>query len=308
MQLKLDGGRFRGQGSSLAWPVLKALVANKIMAKLGGRLRLAICGGAPLAEEVAKTFIGLGLNLLQGYGLTETSPIISGNRMNNNDPASVGEPLPGIEIKIGPNDELLTRSPSVMLGYWQNSKATKEIINSDGWLHTGDKARIENNRIYITGRIKEIIVLSNGEKVSPVDMELAILLDPLFEQALVVGESLPFLSALAVLEPNLWKEEAKQFGLDPNDPAIFENKEVKKFVQERIAKRLTGFPGYAVVRAVALQTMPWCIEDGTMTPTMKLRRKVIIANNAERIDQLYRGIKDVKTSRRRSRAIARPVA
>jgi long-chain acyl-CoA synthetase len=282
--------RFKNNGGGgLAWPVLKALVASKIMAKLGGRLRLAICGGAPLSEEVAKTFIGLGLNLVQGYGLTETSPIISGNRIDNNDPASVGEPLPGIEIKIGDDDELLTRSPSVMLGYWQNREATEAMIDSDGWLHTGDKVRVENNRIYITGRLKEIIVLSNGEKVPPADMELAIMLDPLLEQALVIGESLPFLSVLVVLEPGLWKAEASKLGLDAKDPAALEDKKAVQWVKERIAERLKGFPGYAVVRAVALQVSPWSIEEGTMTPTMKLRRKVIIANNAERIDRLYRG-------------------
>lgn len=282
--------RFQNNGGGgLAWPVLKTLVANKIMAKLGGRLRLAICGGAPLSEEVAKTFIGLGLNLVQGYGLTETSPIISGNRIDNNEPASVGEPLPGIEVKIGDDDELLTRSPSVMLGYWQNREATEAMIDSDGWLHTGDKVRIENNRIYITGRLKEIIVLSNGEKVPPADMELAIMLDPLLEQALVIGESLPFLSVLVVLEPELWKTEAEKLGLDAEDPAALEDKKALRWVRDRIAERLKGFPGYAVVRAVALQTTPWCIEEGTMTPTMKLRRKVIIANNAERIDQLYQG-------------------
>ncbi|HEC18609.1 MAG TPA: long-chain fatty acid--CoA ligase, partial [Gammaproteobacteria bacterium] len=133
--------RFQNRGGGgLQWLILKKLVADKVLAKLGGRLRLAVCGGAPLSAEVAKTFIGLGLNLIQGYGLTETSPIVSGNPEDDNDPASVGVPMPGIEVKIGPDDELLTRSPSVMLGYWNNPEATQAMIDGEGWLHTGDKA------------------------------------------------------------------------------------------------------------------------------------------------------------------------
>ncbi|WP_455198852.1 AMP-dependent synthetase/ligase [Kaarinaea lacus] len=122
----------KGGGGGLRWHILKALVAKKIMAKLGGQLRLAICGGAPLAPDVAKTFIGLGLNLIQGYGLTETSPIISGNPAEDNDPSSVGIPLRGIETRIGKDDELQVRSPSNMLGYWNNLEATNATIDRDG--------------------------------------------------------------------------------------------------------------------------------------------------------------------------------
>ncbi|MDX1812626.1 MAG: AMP-binding protein [Gammaproteobacteria bacterium] len=144
--VELGWKRFlRGGGATLPWLILKTLVAKKITARLGGKLRLAICGGASLAPDVAKTFIGLGLNLIQGYGLTETSPIISGNPAENNDPSSVGIAMPGIEIKTI-NDELLVRSPSNMIGYWNDTEATKEIIDSEGWLHTGDKVNIKNGQ------------------------------------------------------------------------------------------------------------------------------------------------------------------
>ncbi len=139
-------GRAGWSPSFLLWPLLNKLVAGKIMAKLGGRMRVAASGGAPLPPDIARVFIGLGLNLVQGYGLTETSPIISGNPPDNNDPVSVGIPLTHVEVKVGENDELLTRGPCVMLGYWNNEQATREIIDSDGWLHTGDKVRIENNQ------------------------------------------------------------------------------------------------------------------------------------------------------------------
>ena len=271
------------------WPVLKMLVANKIMAKLGGRLRLAICGGAPLSADVAKIFIGLGLNLIQGYGLTETSPIISGNPVDNNVPSSVGIPLPGIEISIGDDDELLVRSPSNMLGYWNNTEATDAMIDKGGWLHTGDKALLRGEHIEITGRLKDILVLSNGEKVPPADIEQAISIDPLFEQVLIIGEGKPFLSAIIVLEHDAWIKEAEIQKFDLDDGGIFKSKPVQKFVLDRIAILLKRFPGYATIRAVTLLATPWSIEDGSMTPTMKLRRPDIIEKNREYIDEMYRG-------------------
>ena len=281
----------QGGGQGLRWWFLEKLVAKKLLAKLGGRLRLAICGGAPISAEVARTFIGLGLNVVQGYGLTETSPIISGNPIEDNNPASVGVPLPGIEVKIGENDELLTRSPSVMLGYWQNEEATEAIIDKDGWLHTGDQVRIQDNHIYITGRIKEIIVLSNGEKVPPADMELAITMDPLFDQVLVIGEGRAFLSAIVVLAPEIWLQVADHQQFDLNDPEILISKAVQRFVLSRIARALLDFPGYAKVRAVILRDKPWSVEEGTMTPTLKLRRKEIIKLHQAQIDELYEGVR-----------------
>ncbi len=278
-----------GKGGGLRWPILKTLVASKIMAKLGGRLRLAICGGAPLSADVAKVFIGLGLNLIQGYGLTETSPIISGNPANDNDPSSVGIPLPGVEVTISDNDELLARSPSTMLGYWNNTEATSAMVDSDGWLHTGDKARIEKDHIYITGRLKDILVLSNGEKVPPADIELAISLNPLFEQVLIIGENKPFLSVIITMEHESWTKEANIQGFDLNDSEILKSKPVRRFALDCIAETLKGFPGYTTVRAVTLLSELWTIDDGTMTPTMKLRRAVIIERNKENIDTMYAG-------------------
>lgn len=278
-----------GKGGGFRWPILKTLVANKIMAKLGGRLRLAICGGAPLSADVAKVFIGLGLNLIQGYGLTETSPIISGNPADDNEPGSVGVPLPGIEVTIDENDELLARSPSTMLGYWNNDEATNAMIDENGWLHTGDLARIKDEHIYITGRLKDILVLSNGEKVPPADIELAISLNPLFEQVLVIGENKPYLSVFITLEQDAWINEAKSQGFDIYEPDYLNSKSVQQFVLNQISESLKGFPGYTTVRAVTLLNELWTIEDGSMTPTMKLRRKVIIERNQKSIEKMYAG-------------------
>jgi long-chain acyl-CoA synthetase len=270
------------------WPVLKALVARKLLERLGGRLRLCVSGGAALNPQIAHTFIGLGLPICQGYGLSEASPIVSVNRLHHNDPASIGEALPGIEIAFDGQEALLVKGPNVMLGYWGNPEATAQVINSAGWLNTGDKARIEKGLLYITGRIKEIIVLGNGEKVPPVDMELAIQLDPLLEQVMVVGEARPYLAALIVVNADLWKKVAAENGL-PGDPGGEGRERAEKFVVARVAKLIREFPGYAQIRRVALTTEKWTVDSGLLTPTMKLKRKPITERFQGRIDDLYRG-------------------
>lgn len=282
-------GRAGWSPKFLLWPILNKLVAGKIMAKLGGRMRLAASGGAPLPPSIAKVFIGLGLNLIQGYGLTETSPIISGNPPEDNDPASVGIPLTNVEVKVGENDELLTRGPCVMLGYWNNEQATRDIIDDEGWLHTGDKVRIENNHIYITGRLKEIIVLANGEKVPPTDMEMSIALDTLFEQVMVIGDSRPFLTAVIVFEPEQWQAYAPTLGLDPNDPGAMSDDRVLAAVKEKVDERLSGFPGYAQVHAVTCTLDAWTVDNGMITPTLKLKRRRILDTWCDQIEQMYAG-------------------
>jgi len=228
-----DQGRADWGPDILLWPILKKLVASKIHEKMGGRLRVAITGGAAMPPCVTKVFVGLHVPLLQGYGLTETSPLISVNTFESNDPNSVGIPIPGVEIKLGKNDELLTRGPHVMLGYWKNKKATKEIIDKDGWLHTGDQVRIENNHIYIVGRIKEIIVLSTGEKIPPGDMETIASNDPLFDQVLIHGEGKPYLVALIVLNESRWRKIADKHGLQDQEP---NHEAVERLLLKHLAK------------------------------------------------------------------------
>lgn len=271
----------------LLWPLLEKIVAGKVMEKLGGRMRLAVVGGAPLPGGVARLFIGLGLPMIQGYGLTETSPVISVNMVENNDPDGVGCLLEDVEAKIGDQDELLVRSPGVMLGYWANEKATSEMIDTEGWLHTGDKARIENGHVYITGRLKEIIVLANGEKIPPADMEMAICMDGLFEQAMVVGDNRPYLSALLVLNPDQWSPVARDLGLDPDDPQACSSPQVNEIVLDRVARQISAFPGYAQVRKVRCQLAPWSIENGLITPTLKLKRDEVCGRFADVIDDMY---------------------
>jgi len=280
-------GRAGWSPQLLLWPLLEKIVASKVMEKLGGRMRLAVVGGAPLPMGVARLFIGLGLPMIQGYGLTETSPVISVNPIENNDPAGVGCPLQDVETRIGEKDELQVRSPGVMLGYWANEKATSDMIDSDGWLHTGDKARLVDGQLYITGRLKEIIVMGNGEKVPPADMEMAICMDALFDQAMVVGDSRPYLSALLVLNPEQWEVLAKEQNMDPAGTEACKSARVNEIVLERVAKQISSFPGYAKIRKVHCQLEPWDIENGLMTPTLKIKRSKILERFEADIDKMY---------------------
>jgi long-chain acyl-CoA synthetase len=280
-------GRGPWKASFLLWPVLHALVAKKVLARLGGNMRAAISGGAALPPEISRVFLGLGLTVLQGFGMTETSPIASANSPGDNVPASVGKAIPGVQLRIGEAGALLIKGPNVMLGYWNNPDATKAILGPDGWLNSGDTARIdEQGHVFITGRLKEIIVLSNGEKVPPVDMETAIMRDPLFEQVMLLGEGKPFLSVVAVLNADNWKKVAAEAGLDP---ANVRAKPAADLVLKRIGAQLKEFPGYAQVRRATLAAEPWTIENGLLTPTLKLKRaKVMEKFNAE-IDGMYAG-------------------
>jgi long-chain acyl-CoA synthetase len=272
----------------LMWPLLKKRVARGITDALGGRLKLAISGGAALTPEIAQVFVGLGVPIYQGYGLTEAGPVVCVNRPDSNVPASIGLPLPGVEVRIGDNDELLTRSRCVMRGYWKDEAATRAVIDAEGWLHTGDQAGVDAAGHYtIVGRIKDIIVLNNGEKVSPTDMEAAILLDPLFEQVMVVGEGRPYLGALAVLNEAHWQAFAASLGVDPGQAAALRDARVTKALILRMARHLRHFPGYAQIRRVHLELEPWTVDDGLLTPTLKLKRNQMLDRYRAAVDAMY---------------------
>lgn len=283
-------GRGPWKPSFIFWPILNALVASKVLARLGGRMRAAMSGGAALPPDISRVFIGLGLPVLQGYGLTETSPISCANSPTDNLPASVGKPVPGVQVKLGEHNALLIKGPNVMLGYWNNEAATKGMIQADGWLNSGDTARIdEQGHVFITGRIKEIIVMSNGEKLPPVDMENAVLRDPLFEQVMLLGEAKPYLSILTVLGADHWKKLAAEKGWKADDPAVLRTKEVEAEITARVGAQLKAFPGYAQVRRATIMLEPWTMDNGLLTPTLKLKRPKVMEKFAAEIDRMYAG-------------------
>jgi long-chain acyl-CoA synthetase len=274
----------------LLWPVLHRLAAGRLMAGFGGRLRMSISGGAALAPPITRVFIGLGLNLLQGYGMTETSPVVAFNTVADNDPTSVGHLLPGVEAVIAGDGELKVRGPNVMLGYWQNGGATRDAIDRRGYFHTGDVASInDEGHLCIVGRIKDILVLSNGEKVPPGDLEQAISMNPLFEQAMVVGEGRPYLAALVVLNPSRWEKLAARLGLDADYRNRLDSEPVKKVLLGEITGLIRHFPGYAQIRQIHASLDPWSIQEGLITMTLKLRRKDLLQRFRREVDLLFEG-------------------
>lgn len=273
----------------ILWPLLQRMVAQKVLSRLGGQVRLAVTGGAPLHEKVGRLFIGLALPLLQGYGLTECSPVVSANSLENNLPASVGPPLPGVEVKVGSDSELLVRCPGLMQGYWNQPASTGEAIDENGWLHTGDVVEIKDERIYIRGRLKEILVTSTGEKIPPANLEMSIIEDPLFFQAMVVGEGKPYLAVLIVFDRMAWQGFARELSLDPDDPSSLTSQVAVSKVLQKIEGLISAFPSYAGVRAVHLSTDTWTFEEGLVTSLMKLKRHEIEKRFAKEIAALYAG-------------------
>lgn len=263
-------------------------VSSTLLDQFGGRLRIAISGGAALSSKVARTFCGLGLPIIQGYGMTEASPIIAGNNRTLNQPNTVGKPFNNVEVRLGEGDEIQIKGPSITRGYWNRPDATADTFTEDGWFRTGDVGGFnELGLLSIKGRIKEIIVTSTGEKVPPADLEAAIETDPLFSQCYVIGENRPYLSLITVVNPDEWASFAKSCGVDPADPASLDNPSVKTAALKRAKTAAGEFPHYALPRAVVLTQEPWTIENGLITPTLKLKRGPLSKKFANVIAQLY---------------------
>lgn len=269
----------------LLWSILERYVAKRVLAAFGGRLRVAVSGGAPLEPSIARMLIGLGLPLVEGYGLTEAAPVVAANTIEGNVPGSVGRAMQGIEVRLTAKDELQVRSPSVMTGYWKDPVRTKQALDPAGWLSTGDVAEIrEDGRIFIHGRLADVLVLSIGEKINPEVVEVELTRDPLFEQAIVVGDRRPYLAAVIVLNSNAWNLFALSRGLDPQQP---NHASSKIELLARVASLLTALPRYAQVRAVHLTLQPWTIEAGLLTPTLKVKRTPVVSLFSKEIEALY---------------------
>ena len=284
-------GMARWHPKLLLHGLLDRLVGKTVRDKLGGRMKYVVVGGAALSADVSKTFIALGLELLQGYGLTESSPIASVNTVQYNRPDSIGLPLHDVDLKLMDNDELWIRGGNVMAGYWNNEKATNEsiVVDEDGsrWLRTGDTASIdEQGFVRIVGRIKDILVLANGEKVPPTDIEAAIARDALFEQVMVLGEGRSYLAAIAVLEPELWQSICEEKGWAQDDTA---KAEVVTYMLARVKQQMNEFPGYARIRKLFVTHEEWTVESGLMTPTLKVKRPQVTERYAKEIEALYEG-------------------
>lgn len=263
-------------------------VASTLLSQFGGRLRIAISGGAALNPKIARTFCGLGLPIIQGYGMTETSPIIAGNSIEFNQPDTVGKPFNNLDVRLGEGGEIQVRGPSVMKGYWRRPDDTATAFTKDGWLRTGDVGEFTpEGLLKIKGRIKEIIVTSTGEKVPPADLESAIETDPLFSQTLILGEGRPYISLIAVVDPAEWQRLTDSLGLEPTGEASLASPAAKSAALKRAKAAAANFPNYALPRAIVLTKDPWTIENGLLTPTLKLKRSPLNQRFKKEIEQLY---------------------
>ena len=273
---------------------LKQSIADKLVfAKLktatGGQLRFFISGGAALPQSIAEFFHAAGILILEGYGLTETSPVISLNYPEKWKFGTVGIPVPGIEVQIAEDGEILTRGPHVMKGYFNNETATAEVIDADGWFYTGDIGIIdEDGFVKITDRKKNIIVLSNGKNVAPQPIESQLVQSPFIDQIMLVGNERKNIAALIVPNFDALKSWASENDVENSDiPELIETREVQQLIQKEIRDRLTDFADFEQVRRFALLEKEFSQEEDEMTPTLKLKRNVIIEKYGDVIKEMY---------------------
>ncbi|MFA5168162.1 MAG: long-chain fatty acid--CoA ligase [Candidatus Omnitrophota bacterium] len=291
-QVKIRGHRVPIWLGFYNW-IAKKIVFNKIKQAMGGRIRFFISGGAPLSKDLARFFYAAEIMILEGYGLTETSPVIAVNALDDFRFGTVGKPIPGISVRIAEDGEILTQGPCVMRGYYHNPHATAECIK-DGWFHTGDMGHFDGEGfLHITDRKKDIIVTAGGKNVSPQNIESRILADPFFLQAIVLGDKRPYLCALLVPHKQEVLHYAEQHRIgDLSYEKLLEHSGVQAWVRERLEKHMEDLAGFETVRAFILLPHEFTLSAGEMTPTLKIRRRVVMKEYQKAIDELYRKTDD----------------
>lgn len=271
--------------------VADRLVFSKLRARTGGRLGSFVSGGAPLAPEIARFFFAAGIPVYEGYGLTETSPVISANRPGHARLGTVGEPVPGVEVRIAENGEILTRGPHVMQGYWNRPEATADTVDAEGWLHTGDVGELDaDDYLRITDRIKDLIVTAGGKNVAPAPIEGAAALSPYVAQAVMVGDRRPFPALLLVPDHESLEAWARKEGITAEGrEALAREPRVRRFLEEDTLERLRarGFARYEMPKKVAVVPEEFTVESGLLTPTMKVKRRVVEDRYREEIEAMY---------------------
>jgi long-chain acyl-CoA synthetase len=274
----------------LANRIADRLVFAKLRARLGGRIRFAVSGGAPLNPDICRFFLAAGLPILEGYGLTETSPVITVNRMEKIKPGTVGPPIPGVEVMIADDGEILTRGPHVMKGYYNKPEATAEAINADGWFHTGDIGELDaDGYLRITDRKKDLIVTAGGKNIAPQPIEALLKTSPFLSNAVMIGDRRPF--PIMVLVPNFaaltaW---AASTGIKATDSAqLVERAEVRDKLEREARKLLRDLAQFETPKKFLILPAEFSIATGELTPKLSVRRKVIEAKWKEQIEELYR--------------------
>jgi long-chain acyl-CoA synthetase len=277
-------------GLAFKYRLAHKLVFSKLHEALGGRLRFAVSGGAPLSKEIAEFFHAAGILILEGYGLTETCPSLTFNRLEHFKFGSVGQAQPGIEIKIAPDGEILGRGLNIAKGYYKKPEATAEVFLADGWFATGDIGKVdEDGFLFITDRKKDLIVTAGGMNIAPQNVENLLKGDPFISQAMVHGDKRPYPVAIITLNPEELAKFAKDQGILNTDPAaLAKHPKVVERVSRIVEARNHELQSYARIKKFAILPGDFTVENGLLTPTLKVKRRIITDKHRELLDSLYR--------------------
>jgi long-chain acyl-CoA synthetase len=272
----LNGAPGLGLIENLKLRIYDAKVYSKIRERFGGRLKAFISGGAPMSAELGALFLGAGLNILEGYGLTETSPVIAVNRPRRVRLGTVGEPVDSVTIKIAHDGEILVRGASIMKGYWNKPEATAEAIDKEGWFHTGDIGEFKDNYLKITDRKKDLLVLANGKKVAPAPIEMKLSESPLIAQVVLLGDHQKGVVALLVPDMKALHEYSKKENLGTmREEELVQLPAINKLMRAEVERLTAHLADFEKVKKIALVPQPFSVEGGELTPTLKIKRKVV---------------------------------
>src|SRR6266436_1222 len=274
---------------ALQYKLAEKLVFSKMQAALGGRLRFAVSGGAPLSREIAEFFHAAGILILEGYGLTETCPVLTNNREDAYKFGSVGKPMPGVDVKIAADGEILGRGGNIAKGYFKKTEATREVFLEDGWFATGDIGRFdEDGYLFITDRKKDLIVTAGGMNIAPQNIENLLKADPFISQVMVYGDRRPYPVALITINPEELAKFAREQGIMAGDPSVLaKHAKVVERVQRTVDHKNSELQSYAKIKKFVILPEDFTVENGALTPTLKVKRKVISERHRPVLDALY---------------------
>jgi long-chain acyl-CoA synthetase len=272
----------------LKYKIATKLVFSKLQARVGGKLGFFISGGGALRADIAEFFAAAGLIILEGYGLTETSPVMTVNRIDNLKWGKVGPAIKNVEIKIAEDGEILTRGKNVMKGYYKNPEATREVIDADGWFHTGDIGVFdEDNCLKITDRKKDILVTSGGKNIAPLPIEAELSKSKFIEQVVVIGDARKFCSAIIVVAEDALREFARSQGIDGSMIDLIKDQKINGLYQTVLDSVNSHLAKYETIKKFILKTTPFSIESGELTPKLSIKRKIVHEKNKAEIEKLY---------------------
>jgi long-chain acyl-CoA synthetase len=282
------GGRSPGLMTSVQHWIFDRLVFKTLRARMGGRLRFFVSGGAPLAVHVARFFYGARILILEGYGLTETSPVVAANTPSDMRLGTVGKPVPGTEIMIADDGEILLRGPQVMVGYYNLPEATAEAIDADGWFHSGDIGELDaDGFLRITDRKKDLIVTAAGKNIAPQPLENRVKESPFIDEAVMIGDRRPYPVLLVVPNQAKLEEWATGAGIEASGPGLLKDERARAMIEEEALGRLAEFARFEQPKKVALLAGEFTIESGVLTPTQKVKRRAVQQQFADVIGALY---------------------